>query len=166
VNFRDDMMRGNKAEELVKRTLETGGIECEFEKENNPHHDLKCKVGRTKFTCEIKFDSMAEKTGNMAIEFRNSVSDKPSGLYSTLADLWVVVIPDGTNRIILCISVEKFKKFIADTEPRRTILACGDGNADIHLYEIDRVIDQFTRIDNIPAEALVKTIRKVLKDNT
>ena len=65
---------GTHGEKFVVQVFEQAGISCVKNPDVNTRleHDLDCKIGRTKFTTEVKFDVMAQRTGNIAIEYHNT----------------------------------------------------------------------------------------------
>ena len=89
-------------------------------------------------TFEVKHDAMAQKTGNIALEYHNTRKNEPSGFMVTKADLWAHKIGE---QIYVC-SVKKLKEFVDTEKPHRFIESGGDGNANLLLYKID----QFTKI--------------------
>ena len=111
------------------------------------------------FTVEVKYDEMQHLTGNIAIEFYNCKSNKPSGLSATKADLWCHVLKESTWMT----SVKKLKDFCENKKPFRTITGGGDGNASIFLYNTKDIIKIFERVDNCSKEQLMKKIESLLK---
>ncbi|MFW9876832.1 MAG: hypothetical protein ACFFG0_27375 [Candidatus Thorarchaeota archaeon] len=164
MNFSRDLSLGRNGEKFLQNYLIKNGIDCKLNEVNNADYDLICKYKRTKFTIEVKYDMYAEKSGNIAIEYYNPQLDKPSGLYSTKADLWCTIIPDFTNKTMWCCTVKKFKKYIETHKPYRIVENCGDGNANIYLYKLDDIMDLFIRLDRLTEDKLIKAIRKILKD--
>jgi hypothetical protein len=55
---------------------------------------------------EVKTDTMAQRTGNIAVEFR--CNGKPSGISTTEADYWAFVVLGG--RVIYFIEVNRLKQ--------------------------------------------------------
>lgn len=99
-NFRKDIERGHKQQNLVMDV---------FEKES----------------FEIKSDFMAHKTGNLAIEIQ--CRGKDSGIYKTEADYWVykITAPD----IIIIFHTSKLRKFVEDNMDNYKIIMGGDDNS-------------------------------------
>lgn len=111
------------------------------------------------FTIEIKNDIYAERSGNIAIEFFNTNKCKASGISVTKANLWAHIIP---NNGIYLTSVSKLTEYINNNTPLRTVFNAGDGNANIYLYPMDKILPAiFTKIDNLSCKKL-KTILKQL----
>lgn len=155
-------INGKIAEDLVEGLFKDLGCDTERAKGEFPDWDLKCKLKRKKFTAEIKYDIMACLTGNLAIEFRNSKQNKPSGIEATKANLWVHCIKDGEHITIWITSVSKLKEYIAVYEPRRTVFNAGDDNADLYLYKDDEILSIFTKIDHLDEKGKLKAIRSYL----
>jgi len=95
------------------------------------------------FTVEVKYDEMENKTGNIAIEVRNSGSDSLSGITATKADLWCHVLVDS----VWITSVNRLKEFIEKNEPVKRVKSAGDGNAEILLFKTEDILYIFNRID-------------------
>lgn len=155
---------GNLGEATVIKLFTNNGIEAIKESDLNKKydHDLVCKVGTKKFTCEVKYDAMAVKTGNIAIEYWNSKQDKPSGLSVTKADLWAHLIKDGDNIAVFAIKTQKLKDYTENNTPFKVIKSGGDKNSDIKLYKIDSIIKEFTRLDNLYEKDIKKVIKSLL----
>lgn len=169
MSIKKDLVTGDVGEILVGRVFENAG----FDVEKNDGKDAKLsdydlKVSRFDkdghflfdFTIEVKYDIYSAKSGNIAIEYFNSKSNKPSGLTATKADFWVQVTPDKGLYIV---TVEKLKRYIDIHPPFRTITAAGDGNADLFLYKSDLIFfDVFCRCDALSSEELNSYINKEL----
>ena len=152
--MRKSLELGNIAEQLLIQKLEEFNIQAfkNEDKSKRSYFDIFADIGGLNTTFEVKYDLMAAKTGNIAIEFFNSKSKKPSGIGITEADYWVHVLKiDNVNTIFIC-TVAELKEFIKSTKPKRIVYGGGDNNADILLFEIDRMIcfkefdDEFKRI--------------------
>lgn len=152
---------GEVGENRVISMLRSLGISVtkNEDKETREFYDLNCEYKDVKFTCEVKFDVMSEKTGNVAIEVFNSKSNKPSGIFSTKADLWIHVLPDDSNMAVCICSVKKIREYSRNAAPLRILKSVGDDNADIILYTVDSVLKNlFDRIDNVDNEKALKII--------
>ena len=130
---------GNIAEKLLIDTLVGYGFEAykNTDKESRSFFDVIAKITGQTFTFEVKHDVMASKTGNLAIEYYNSKSNKDSGINITRADYWVHIINNKQNeeeKIILISRVSELKQFIKNNKPKRKIVGAGDKNADILLF--------------------------------
>lgn len=155
---------GNKGEKEVIALLNKCGIvtEKEPDREKRYDHDLVCQLGKKKFTCEVKFDSMACQTGNLAIEWWNSKKDAPSGLTVTKANLWVHLIRDGSNIAVFIINTSKLRNFVNNTQAFKDIEKGGDNNASLKLFKLDDILPEFTRIDNLHTDDIKKQIKSIL----
>lgn len=165
MGFAKDRIRGLKGEELVIKILENDGIKCESndDKKTNIFYDLSCKMGRTKFTVEVKSDYMAEQTGNLAIEYYNSKKGNPSGLHATKADIWVHCIKDGSNLTVWGTSVRTLKAFTESEKPIKTVEFGGDNNASLWLYQDSHILEIFKQLDSLQEKQVKKAIREILK---
>jgi hypothetical protein len=148
--------KGNKGENLVIGLLVGHGIHCEKEPKHELRydHDLIASLGEAKFTLEVKYDMMSRFTGNIAIEYRNSKKDAPSGIEVTKANYWVIITPTKEGNLIYASPVDSLKTFIENTAPWKVIQAGGDGNADMYLYKKDVILPVFTLLNNLTQEKL------------
>lgn len=129
----ESMKVGKKAEIELVEFLTSKGYESSLntDHEKRYEYDVLARKKNKVLTFEVKHDLMATKTGNVAIEYRNSKQDKPSGIDRTTADYWCHKI-DGN--IYIC-KVKDLLKFIEDNKPLRIVKSGGDNNADIYLYK-------------------------------
>lgn len=167
MGFLKSMSQGKNGENAAISLFQLIGIDCkkDEDKDKRNDHDLVCQLDKLKFTVEVKHDLMAEKTGNIAVEYHNSKLDKPSGIYSTKANLLVYIVPDQDNMTIWVCSVKKVREFIKDVAPFRSVKNAGDKNANLFLYKEDDILGPlFIRIDNISKDEALKVIKKHLKD--
>lgn len=154
---------GDRGEKKVISVLSSVGITAvkNEDKDTRADYDLMCEYEEKKFTAEVKYDVMSEKTGNVAFEYFNSKSNKPSGIYGTKADLWFHLLPDGSNIVVCVCKVKKIRDFCRDIAPLKNLKGVGDNNADIMLYTVDTVLEQlFDRLDNISNEQVLKIIKR------
>lgn len=157
---------GNTAENFCINTFRSFSIEAEKNSDTKTREfwDLDCVIGKKKFKVEVKYDVMAQKTGNLAIEFYNSKSLKPSGIDATKAHIWAHVIQDDTNKTMWIASVKQMKLFIKDNTPFKTLNDVGDNNACIHLYKdsdmLSVVLHRFETLDETDAAKLVRRLLK------
>ena len=156
---------GHKGEQEVIALLNRCGIitEKEPDKEKRYDHDLVCQLGKKKFTCEVKFDSMACQTGNLAIEHWNSKKDSASGITVTKADLWVHLIRDGENITVWATNTNTLREYLKTNAPFKKISKAGDSNAELDLYRTDEILSIFERLDNVTDKEVITRIRKILK---
>lgn len=154
---------GKRAEDFVKSIFEKCDIAVKQMEGKFPDYDLECKMkGKKKFTCEVKYDIMAQKTSNIAIEYHNSNSNKPSGIEGTKADIWAHVVLDGPHMTVWLINSEEFREWISNNKPKRIVEKAGDGNASLYLYSDDILEEIFTRVDNVDIKEIKKRVRKLI----
>lgn len=92
---------------------------------------------------EIKEDFMAQKTGNIMVEFE--CRGKPSGIAVTQASHYGYVIhePNGQKNLYI-ISVDELKELIANQEYKREVIGGDPGsNTKGYLFSLDLVKDKF-----------------------
>lgn len=97
---------------------------------------------------EVKFDMMAEKTGNLCFELSNG--KKLTGMLETSADEVFYVVPCGKSRRIFKFEIEKLRKYILD--PLNAVIKKGgDGKRfDLALVKMHKIVE-----DGIPFEVVV-----------
>ncbi len=163
MNFTRTLRKGQQAENFIQDRLAKFNIESQKneDKKNLIDYDLKFKIGKEEYRCEVKYDIMAARTSNLAIEYWNSRLEKPSGILATKAEIWAVVINDCGNMTLWMISTEKLRKFIDNNNPKAVKKNVGDGNANILLYDDSFILEEFTRLDDISEE---KKFKKKLKE--
>lgn len=171
---KDDIKVGKIAENFVVKVLSDGGIQADPnpEKKNRKimqQWDLSIatpnSLHQTHVFIEAKFDKMATKTGNLAIEYYNPKQAKYSGIMATRADLWALVLTGENNELQLWIcKAEKLKEYFKNEKCHRDVACGGDNNSSMKLYKKDVLLSAiFTRIDNIKPEELKKVINNVLE---
>jgi len=90
----------------------------ELDKENQIYGDIgvwkneKRAGQKAGFTVEVKYDIMAEKTGNLCFEASNG--KKATGILSTQADEVWYVVPDGTNFNVYKFITKQLVDFLND----------------------------------------------------
>lgn len=159
---------GQRGEEFVRDLLNEYKMEAELNDNHDERHlyDISAKLGRKKFTLEVKFDMMAQKTGNIAIEFWNSKKNHPSGLSITQANIWAHCLLDGNNLTVWFASVPKLKDFIEHNPPSRIIACGGDNNASLYLYKQETILDKIMfRAETLSERKMKKLIRTLLKND-
>ena len=156
---------GNKGESFAKKLFKKFGVDCQINEDYDKRYDydLVCKHGKKDFTCEVKYDFMAHKTGNLAIEVNNCRANKPSGINVTKADIWAHIIPDDGKMTMWIVRVSELKKFIKKNEPLRKVTQAGDGKADLLLYKAKAILEPlFFRVDNIQKKEFIKHLKSVI----
>jgi len=165
MNIHQSFAIGNTGERFVLQEFSSKNIQAvKYDGINKQSHDLDCVLGKKKFKVEVKYDVMAQKTDNIAIEFYNIKQKKPSGIDATKANIWAHVLADGSNLTLWLASVKGFKAFIKTNKPFRTIECAGDDNASLYLYRTDNVLDVILhRAETLDKDNLHKLIRKLLR---
>jgi len=162
--FKQSLAVGREAEDNLSDRLVDAGFHVRTPEPGYfPGYDISCDWddgdhSQWGFTTEVKYDVMASKTGNVAIEIRNTRQNKPSGIAGTRADLWCHTLEDevwlgNVNEILL---------YIAQNKPTRTIKNAGDGNATVLLYKKDDIRKVFIRIDKLNPLELKEAIQDLL----
>ena len=157
--------KGRVGEEFTKKTLEDCGIQCSKNDDYNKRYDydLVCKMGRKKFTIEVKYDYKSEETGNIAIEHHNSKVDRPSGITATKADLWVYILGTGKNISAWVVKSSALKAFLEKVSPFKEIAYGGDNNAALYIYKKDDILERlFVRMDDLKENELKALIKGLL----
>jgi|10_taG_2_1085330.scaffolds.fasta_scaffold03005_6 hypothetical protein len=167
MSFTEDIRVGTAGERFIKKLFKMHKVDVEFgkDKKHRESYDLIGKIGRSKLTIEVKFDKMAEKTGNLAIEYHNPKSGKPSGISVTKAKLWAHVVLDCGHMTAWLASTKELKAYIEMYEPRKMVFFGGDKNANLYLYEDIHILKTvFNRIDTIFDESkFQKLVKKLIK---
>jgi hypothetical protein len=160
--------KGNLGEDFAKEVLEKFGILCEknTDYEKRYDYDLSCKLGKKKFTIEVKFDDKSASTGNLYIEYHNSKADKPSGVAVTKSSLWIQVLPEESGlKTVWVTSVSSLRNFMEEVEPYKKIAFGGDGNSAGYVYTKEAILNKlFKRIDNLDKKNAIKLIKEMLND--
>lgn len=153
---------GKMAEQRVITLFNKAGLDCKKSDRELLEYDIEFKIGTKKRTAEIKFDMMAAKTGNLAIEFWNSKKDKASGVSATKADYWIICLLDDVHITIWITPTKKLKEYLINNEPKRTVSRAGDNNSELYLYDADDMLEAiFTRLDTIiELEKIENAIKK------
>lgn len=152
---------GKSGEEYIRFLLQNCGFTCELNKEHGKliEYDMSIIMDKLSFTAEVKYDAMARKTRNLAIEYHNSRQDKPSGIYATTADVWIQIIPFPDDIVhAYAVNTKKLIKFTEDNEPHKHFVAAGDGNASLRIYKMVDILPIFSRFDNITNPSLMKSL--------
>lgn len=166
VSFKHDIKLGKRGEQEVKNLLEKSGFTIEeVDKQNRIAYDIRIvlKTHNIDTTIEVKFDRLAESTGNFCLEYFNPKLNKPSGINATSSLLYIYIIPDGSNLPIWATSVKLLKKYIRDNPPLKDLKRVGDGNSSIYLYRLDEILKIFVRLDNISIDLIPDKIKWLLK---
>lgn len=150
---------GKAGENIVLSLMEQAGLKPQVV--NEVCHDIQFTLNRKKYKCEVKYDIMSEKTGNIAFEYSNHKGD-PTGILRTTAHIWAHLVPDGSHTTVWICSVDTIKKLLNEVKPKRIIERAGDGNANIMLYSVDILEEMFSRLDNKSVKDIKKSIKEQL----
>lgn len=163
-NMHNDIKRGKLAETRVADLLIASGYEVSWSPKGCKEHDLMVKKGRKKFTVEVKYDLMAAKTSNIAIEYHNPKSNIPSGISATKSNIWAHCIKDDDNIVVFITATAALVEWVATQTPKRIVELGGDANASLALYDMDTILDRiFIRIDDQTPTEIEKIIKRTLK---
>lgn len=146
--------QGDKGENRIIDLLKNFEIEAAKPVPYNKYYDLLISLNK-EYKGEVKSDLMGKQTGNIALEFWNSKKNEPSGLSSTLADIWFHIFCDE----VWIANTLELKLYVQNVQPLKIIFSGGDKNANLYIYKADKIFkDIFTRIDNIETKHGKKTI--------
>lgn len=143
-----DLSKGKEGEQLVIDKLTAAGFICKLAPERSIEYDIHCCLEPKEFTIEVKFDLMASKTGNVAVEYWNSKSNKPSGVTATKANLWCHIIGDKEKEIWIT-KTDELRSLIQTVPPLKIIQSGGNKNSDMMIYTKDAFCKKFKRIDQL-----------------
>jgi hypothetical protein len=132
-SFRKDLYRGQEGEREVEKLLRSLGCRRNDgrKKADLAGWDYEFQLGGAR-KCEVKRDAMEAKTSNLALEYFNPKSNRPSGLNATAAEVWFVVLDNP--RTVWGAAVATLKRYVKENKPARTIERGGDDNASLWLY--------------------------------
>lgn len=140
-----EFAQGKKGENMVSDLFSKIGGKSVIPEKFSKYHDLELELANKKFTGEVKYDNMGQRTGNIALEFWNSKQNAPSGITATKATLWFHIFKDEiwvANTIAL-------KLYIQNNTPNKIIFSGGDNNANLYIYKADTILSSaFTLLHN------------------
>lgn len=155
--FLKNLFEGKTTEEYVANTIASMVEECSIG--DGKLVDLYIhRNPLPKIKCEVKHDVMSDRTGNIAIEFFNSKTNKASGLMATQCDIWFHVL--GSSKEIWFTSVSKLKDFCNSTKPFKIIYSGGDKNSDMMIFKKEVLSEVFFKLSD--TKDLMKTIGELL----
>lgn len=162
--FVKDVRVGRVAERLIVDLFKRSNIRADLNQSTSKTRlaewDVQAYFEGKTFLVESKYDIYEQKSGNIAVEYYNPRSAKPSGLYVTKANLWAFVLADNS----VWITRVKDLKAYFETMPALRDIACGgDGNAAMRLYRRDDIFGAiFQRIDGLTPEQLRSVLEELL----
>jgi len=148
-SFRKDLALSQEAVELVMNHLIDNDISChELEgKEEQKYGDIRSYPNGLEepVDIEVKFDIMAEKTGNLCFELSNG--KKLTGMLGTKASEVYYVVPEGSLRKIFKFRLDKLRDYIL--EPANVIMKKGGDSRKFHLalVKADKIIEDDVAFD-------------------
>jgi len=152
-SFRKDLALSQEAVEIVMDHLVDNDITChELEgKKEQEHGDIRSYpngLDGTPVDIEVKFDVMAEKTGNLCFELSNG--KKLTGMLGTKAHDVYYVVPAGESRNIYKFELGKLREYIL--EPSNVTVKKGGDRKKFHLalVSLDKIVG-----DGVPYEVVV-----------
>lgn len=139
-NFKEDLKNSEASVlEVVEYLKSTGVGDKDIHLHHGKEYDIMYNVHELVATIEVKEDLMHTKTGNVAVEFWCNL--KPSGITSTLADVWVYRLADG----LYWSNVDELKRNLKSRPFRR--VQGGDGRrSSMLLVPVDTFKSFFTKI--------------------
>ncbi len=152
-----ELDKGKEGESLLTDLLTKAGYICEPSPRATVGYDILCKLCPKEFKVEVKYDVMASKTGNVALEYWNSKSNKASGITATTAHLWCYVI--GAEKEVWLTHVDKLKMFMQSAKPVKIIYKGGNKNSDMLIYNKDEFCKTFDRIDLLQPIELFRVVQ-------
>lgn len=159
---------GGRAEGLVGDLFAGAGVRCERAPSgDHPGFDLRLRLGRRELTAEVKYDALAARTGNLALEYYNVRSGKPSGILATSADVWLYVLDPrpgeaGDGPRVWLARSGALKTWFWRAKYHRRVTRCGDGNAAVMLFRADELLPRvFTRVDDRRPDELRRLLASV-----
>lgn len=159
-NFLRSLSAGNKAEAMLQTIFATHGVQTE-QTTGKEQYDILAKLPSQEVKLEVKYDIRCARSGNIAIEFYNPKSGRPSGIGSTIADLWVHIITKPLSVYIT--SVPLLKAYVSSIPPHRLVDCGGDDNSSMYLYKAPAIFGHiFHRIDESPKDEFLQIVSSLL----
>lgn len=146
--FKKDLRTGHKAENYIMDVLAEAGLpaQANVDPKHFSDYDLQSVLNGRFFTLEAKYDKYENRSGNIAIEFFNPKTNRPTGIDATKADLWVHVLANPMSAWVT--TVASLRRYIRDYDPIRVIERGGDDNSSMLLYDRETIFkDIFHRLD-------------------
>lgn len=163
MGFARDKQTGDTAEDYISSILEAAGIPTQRNDDRTKYsdYDLTGKLNKRPFTIESKYDLYESRSGNIAIEFFNPKSGRPTGIDATKADLWIHVLDKPMT--VWATSVATLRRYIREHDPVKVVDCGGDANAAILLYKRQEIFkDIFHRLDGLKPIPLRTLLVKLL----
>lgn len=163
-NFLKDKAEGDRGEDLVLSLLEAYGLKAGKNpaetKAGKTQYDLWVDLPHGRVTAEVKSDLREAKSGNVAVEYYNPRSNKPSGLSATVAELWIFCLADGS--VWICRTSDLRRHHLKGPGGEgyvRDLPRCGDGNSSSTLFRRTLLFDVwFFQLDHLEAVEAVSLL--------
>lgn len=168
--FVKDRSAGDRGEQALLSLLAAAGLAAgknpAEDKDGKARYDLWIDLPGRRITAEVKFDRWECRSNNVALEYRNPRSDKPSGITATRADLWVFCLTDGSVWCCRTTDLKRhWRKGPAGLGFVRDMAVCGDGNSSSCLYERVALFDtMFFRLDILERPELTALLEVLTVD--
>ena len=164
MGFQESLKKGNQGEKVVLDILKFHNIESSKNSSDitRSEYDIIASLKKKDdLKIEVKYDYMAQKTNNIAIEVWNTKLDKPSGLTQTKAHIWAHCLKDGSNIVAFICKTKHLQKLVKDFPPKKVIKSGGDNNAELMLYDVDWLLKGFVRLNDLPSGELKAVLNRV-----
>jgi len=152
-NFLRDLDTSQEAVQLVMTHLIDRDLICYelVSKEEQKLGDIRVLFDDNlgvELNIEVKFDVMAEQTGNLCFELSNG--SKLTGILETGADEVFYVVPDGKSKKIFKFEIDELRKYILN--PLNVIIKMGGDKKkfSLALVSMHKIVK-----DDIPFEVVV-----------
>lgn len=129
--FIRDLKDGQRGEAIAFQALINSGL---YKRSNNSppqtHGDfqlLDTKNGNLPVNIEVKYDILAESTGNMCFEFCNA-KGKLTGIMATEADIVVYVLNNKDNYMLYMFLKDALKSYLVDTANAQNVRIVNGGD--------------------------------------
>ena len=132
-NFKKDLSKSIVAEEYTVDKLKPTYPKAHRIEGNHKEFDI--MIPEVEETIEVKLDELADKTGNVFIEFQSR--NEPSGIETTTADWWFIYIKKDLSKCIR-IKTDELRQLIKDKTFR--IVPGGDENTSMgYLIKVEDI---------------------------
>lgn len=166
--FLRDLQKGKQGEGRAAEVFEAAGFVTE-PAPPKASYDLMIafSAGRPAVPVEVKHDMWEQRSGNVAVEYYNPKSDKPSGISTTVSSLWVFVLADDS--VWACRTQDLLRhhnKGAQGTGFVRDLPVCGDGNSSSTLYERNALFNTlFFRLDDLSSSEVADLLEVLCSCN-
>jgi len=131
-SFNKDYKEGREIEEKILKVVRKKYPKAKLSDGNVPEFDL--FIPEISKTVEIKFDRLAEKTGNFVIEVE--FDDRPSGLEGTTADFWLIYF----NKVAYLLETESLRYLVRESKRKRFVFGGFEKKSKLVLIPVEEII--------------------------